>query len=120
MDNDEVGPEQARGLRMALEAAGIGTGSLWLHYFRMGGEVGEVEIDAYLHHALGLPRFERDLLARAANELIDHRPGAHAPYSFEVLADDRGGNAGGHGEMATGTDGDGTDGASGSEGMGQQ
>ena len=40
-----------------------------------------MEIDAYLHHALGLPRLERDLLARAANELIDHGVGGHAPYS---------------------------------------
>lgn len=89
MDDDGVGSEQARGLSSTLEAAGIGVGALWLHYFRLGGEVGEVEIDAYLHLALGLPRFERDLLAQAANELIDHGPGPHAPSSFEVLGDTR-------------------------------
>ncbi|MFE7631678.1 hypothetical protein [Kocuria sp. NPDC057446] len=125
MDDDEVGSEQARGLCLALEAAGIGAGTLWLHYFRMGGEVGEVEIDAYLHHALGLPRLERDLLARAADELIDHRAGQHALYSFEVRADARGDSAGGHGEMTTGIDRDGgsgedPDGAAGAEGKAQQ
>lgn len=106
MDDDEVGPEQARGLRLALEAADIGVGALWMHYFRMGGEVGEVEIDAYLHHALGLPRFERDLLARAANELVDHGAGRHAPYSFEALDGDREGGT------------DGTEGAGGDGGPG--
>lgn len=122
MHDDGLGPEQARGLRLVLEAAGIGVGALWLHYFRLGGEVGEVEIDAYLHHAFGLPRFERDLLAHAANELIDDRPGRPAPYSSEVLTGDRGDIAGDHGEMATGADGDGdgTDGAAGWQGMEQQ
>jgi len=85
MDDDEVGQEQARGLCRALAAAGIEVGTLWLHCFRMGGNVGELEVDAYLHHALGLPRFERDLLAHAANELMDHGPGHHAPYSTETL-----------------------------------
>ena len=117
--DDEVGSEQARGLCLALEAAGIGVGALWLHYFRLGGQVGEVEIDAYLHHALGLPLFERDLLAHAANELMDHGPGLRAPYSSEVFTGDRGDSAGDHGEMAAGADGDG-DAAAGSEGKAQQ
>lgn len=52
---------------------------MWLPAFRFGSEVGEVEIEAYLHHALGLSRFERDLLAHAGNELVDHGPDRHAP-----------------------------------------
>lgn len=77
-------------------------GELWLHFFRLGEEVGEVEIDAYLHEALALPRFERDLLAHAANELIDHGPTRHAPYpSEEAEAGPRD-----HGDEA-GRDGDG-------------
>ena len=86
--DDEVGSEQARGLCLALEAAGIGVGALWLHYFRLGGQVGEVEIDAYLHHALGLPRFERDLLAHAANELIARIPPPQAPYVSDLVDGD--------------------------------
>jgi len=101
--DDEVGPAQARGLARALEIAGIGVQALWLDYFRLGGEVGEVEIDAYLHHALELPRFERDLLAHAANELVDHGPGPHAPYSSEVLGRD----PKEHTDGIPGTDGDG-------------
>ncbi|MEX5258272.1 hypothetical protein [Kocuria arenosa] len=103
MDDDGVGSEQARGLCLALDAAGIGVGALWLHCFRLGGQVGEVEIDAYLHHALDLPRWERDLLARGANELIDHGVGGHAPYSWELLDDDRKETADGAG----GAEGDG-------------
>lgn len=123
MDDDGVGSEQAQGLRRVLEASGFGVGALWLHYFRLGGQVGEVEIDAYLHHALGLPRFERDLVAHAANELNGYRPGSRAPYSWEVLPGDSG--AGDRGEMAADVDGDGgaeqgPDGASGTQGEAQQ
>ncbi|MFF0945770.1 hypothetical protein ACFYE2_16325 [Kocuria sp. CPCC 205300] len=103
MDDDGVGSEQAQRLRRLLKAAGIEVGTLWLHSFRLGGEVGEVEIDAYLHHALGMPRLERDLLACAANELIDHGADGHAPYSWELLEDDRKETADGEG----GADGDG-------------
>ncbi|MEX5272044.1 hypothetical protein [Kocuria sabuli] len=103
MDDDGVGSEQAQRLHRVLEAAGIGVGTLWLHYFRLGGEVGEAEIDAYLHHALRMPRLERDLLACAANELIDHGVGSHAPYSWELLEGDRKETADGEG----GADGDG-------------
>lgn len=98
MDDEGVGSEQARGLRRVLEASGVGVGELWLHYFRLGGQVGEVEIDAYLHHVLGLPRFERDLVAHAANELLGRRPGLRAPYSSEVLTGDGEGAAGSEGE----------------------
>lgn len=108
--DDEGNQEQARGLRLALDAADIGVGALWLHYFRLGGEVGEVEIDAYLHHALALPRFQRDLLAQAANELIDHGPGHLAPYSCDV------GDAAPQ-ERANGTGG--ADGDDGSDGAAQ-
>ncbi|MCM3687316.1 hypothetical protein [Kocuria rosea] len=106
MDDDEVGREQARGLARALDAADLAVGALWLHYFRLGGEVQEVEIDAYLHHALRLPRLERDLLAHAANELVDHGSGTRAPYSSEVPADDPDETARGT-EGTEGTDGDG-------------
>ncbi|MFI7480813.1 hypothetical protein ACH9EU_00175 [Kocuria sp. M1R5S2] len=121
MDDDGVSSEQARVLRRVLDAAGIGVGALWLHYFRLGGEVGEVEVDAYLHHALRLPRFERDLVAHAANELIDRGSGRWALYACEVLAGDRGDGAGDHRETASDVDadggaGEGPDGASGADG----
>jgi hypothetical protein len=74
-------PEQRRMLRAALKAAGLNAGDLWLNYFSIGGTVGEYEVEAYLQGLLSLPAIQRDLLAMAANELIDDIPRTHAPYS---------------------------------------
>lgn len=68
-------------LRAALKAAGLNAGDLWLNYFSIGGTVGEYEVEAYLQGLLSLPPIQRDLLAMAANELIDEVPRKHAPYS---------------------------------------
>lgn len=88
MHDDAVGREQARLLREAMRRTGIDLGQLWLHYFSLGGDVGEVEVEAYLHHSLKLPPFQRDLLAHAANELIDRTPPPQAPYSSDLLEHD--------------------------------
>ncbi|MEX5258049.1 hypothetical protein RCG71_17160, partial [Kocuria sp. CPCC 205281] len=40
--------------------------------------------EAYLHHSLTLPGIQRDTLAHAVNELIDHGPVLHAPYSCDL------------------------------------
>jgi hypothetical protein len=61
-------------LRRALTSSGINTGDLWLRYFSLGGTVGEYEVDAYIGSLLSLPPIQRDLLATAANELIDELP----------------------------------------------
>lgn len=78
---DAYEPEQRRMLREALQAAAVSVGDLWLNYFSLGGDVGEYEVEAYLQGLLSLPPIQRDLLATAANELIDAVPRAHAPYS---------------------------------------
>lgn len=86
MDGEEVrvSREQARLLRRALERAGLGLHEVWMHYFSIGGNAGEMEVEAFLHHALPLPPLERDMLAHAVNELIDHRPVIYAPYSADL------------------------------------
>jgi hypothetical protein len=84
MDETAVGREQARALGEALRRAGIELNWLWLQSFRLGGELSEFEIEAYLHHALDLPPYQRDLLAQAANNLIDQLPPLRAPYSCEL------------------------------------
>lgn len=81
MGFDPHEPEQRRLLRAALKAAGLNAGDLWLNYFSIGGAVGEYEVEAYLQGLLSLPALQRDLLAMAANELIDDLPRTHAPYS---------------------------------------
>jgi hypothetical protein len=84
MGFDPYEPQQRAMLRSAVQAAGINVGELWLHYFSIGGTVGEYEIEAYLQGLLSLPATQRDLLAMAANELIDDIPRPRAPYSDEL------------------------------------
>lgn len=88
MANFSVGleQEQSRLLRKALVKAGIRHGDLWLRYFSIGGIVGEYEVDAYIQSLLSLPADQRDLLAHAANELIDEIPPLpRAPYTDDLL-----------------------------------
>jgi hypothetical protein len=81
MGFDPNEPEQRRQLRDALKAADLTRGELWLNYFSIGGNVGEYEVEAYLQGLLSLPPVQRDLLAMAANELIEAVPRLYAPYS---------------------------------------
>lgn len=81
-------PEQRRKLQATLTAARVSTGALWLHYFSIGGAVGEYEVEAYLQGMLSIPSLERDLLAMAANELLNNKPGPRAPYADELPQDD--------------------------------
>ena len=82
--SDPHEPQQQAMLRAAVRAARIRVGDLWLHYFSIGGTVGEYEVDAYLQGLLSLPVLQRDLLAMAANELITAMPRPRAPYSDEL------------------------------------
>lgn len=73
--------KQSRLLCHAMTSSGITTGDLWLRYFSLGGDAREYEVDAYIQSLLSLPPYERDLLAHAANELIDELPAPpRAPY----------------------------------------
>jgi hypothetical protein len=81
MGFDPNEPEQRRRLRSAMKAAGISVSELWLKYFGMSGDAGEYEVEAYMQGLLSLPPVQRDLLALAANELIDELPRPRAPYS---------------------------------------
>jgi hypothetical protein len=81
----------------ALRAAGLGVEELWLRYFALGGEVGKVEIEAYLNGLLPLPRLQHDLIAHAINERLDEIAPPRAPYSAELLVSLPEGN-GAHGK----------------------
>ena len=74
MGFDRNEPEQRRRLRAAIKAADIPVSELWLKYFGLSGDAGEYEVEAYLQGLLSLPPVQRDLLALAANELIDELP----------------------------------------------
>ena len=85
MGFDAVEPEQRALLKRAMDQAGIGMPQLWMKFFSLGGDAGEYEVDAYLNGSLSLPPLQRDILAHAANELIDDLPPRlRAPYSNEV------------------------------------
>lgn len=88
MDENVNGKEQARLLLRVLREAKLGIDEVWLHYFSIGGEVGELEVDAYLHHAMSLPRLQRDILAQAANELVGYNPRLWAPYAADLVEAD--------------------------------
>jgi len=60
---------QARGLLRAVHRADVDVRDVWFRCFTLGGDVGELEIDAYLHGCLQLTPAEQDLLARAVFEL---------------------------------------------------
>lgn len=56
--------------RAALIEAGLPVGELWISYFSLGGNLSELEVDAYLSGHSDIAVFDRDVLAIAANELL--------------------------------------------------
>jgi hypothetical protein len=53
----------------AMEQAHTTTHELWSYYFSIGGDVDELEVDAYLHGFMPLPVMDRELLAFAMAEM---------------------------------------------------
>lgn len=76
-----IAKTQARLIHTAITGAGLGVGALWRAYRLLGGTITELEVDAYLHHAVYLPPRHRDNLARAANQLV---PGSRIPCSRDL------------------------------------
>lgn len=64
-----------------MKAAEISLSALRLKYFSPSGDAGEYEVEACLQVPLSRLAIQRDLLALAANELIDDLPRPRAPYS---------------------------------------
>jgi hypothetical protein len=105
MGFDPYEPQQRAMLRSAVQAAGISIGDLWLHYFSLGGSIGEYEVEAYLQGLLSLSETQRDLLAMAANELIENIPRPRAPYADELAgAGETAGRAGPRDQPQTASD----------------
>ena len=70
----------------ALDASDLTVGQLWVRYFALGGDAGELEVDAYLNGAIALPGIQHDMLAHAINERLDELTPPRAPYSDEYAA----------------------------------
>ncbi|MGX5356998.1 hypothetical protein [Kocuria sp. KH4] len=84
MHDDTAAAVQARLARRAAEQAGLATDQLWWQYFELGGEVGALEVEAYLHECLELPPGHRDLITCAVNELAGGTTAPRAPFSWEL------------------------------------
>jgi hypothetical protein len=72
----------------AYEATTLTVAELWLRYFALGGEAGELEVDAYLNGAIALPSFQHDMLAHAINERLNEIAAPRAPYSKDFMPTD--------------------------------
>ncbi|HST73595.1 hypothetical protein [Kocuria rosea] len=72
--DDGEGSARARVLCRAVRRAGIAPREVWFRSFTLGSEVGELEVDAYLHGCLRLPPSDQELLTRAIAQLLGGRP----------------------------------------------
>ncbi len=69
--SDQDSRHQQQAVASAFARAELTAEELWLRYFALGGSLGLFEIEAYLHGALQLPGFDRDVVAHAVNERLD-------------------------------------------------
>jgi hypothetical protein len=77
--------DHRRLLQVAMSRADLTLEQLWMRYFALGGEVGMVEVEAYLEGLMDLPSLQHDILAHAINERLDElTPSRRAPYSRPV------------------------------------
>lgn len=85
----EIGPDEQlrRQLAAAVRYWRMSLKDIWLHYFSLGGSVGEYELDAYINSSYTISTLQHDILAQAVNELSDAQPEPpRAPYSSEMHA----------------------------------
>ncbi|GEO97108.1 hypothetical protein [Kocuria turfanensis] len=68
---DVLEAQQARRLYHTMDQAGLSVSQLWWHYFSLGGDTDEFEIEAYLHQALHLSSLDRLMLQHACYELTN-------------------------------------------------
>jgi hypothetical protein len=80
-------PSPSKRFNDAFESTGLTVGELWLRYFALGGDAGQLEIDAYLNAAIALSPLQHDILAHAINERLDEIASVRAPYSADFHAE---------------------------------
>ncbi|EWC63191.1 Serine phosphatase RsbU, regulator of sigma subunit [Actinokineospora spheciospongiae] len=85
----EHGPdEQWRHVSAAFEQTSLPLEQLWLRYFSIGGTMGLMEVEAYLHGLMPMPVPQRDMLAHAINERLNEIDVPQsAPYSLDPVPD---------------------------------
>lgn len=70
-DDSKGNADQYAATFALMQHASITVGELWIYYLSIGGSVGELEVNAYLHGLMRLPALERDLLSQSLNEMYD-------------------------------------------------
>lgn len=76
----------------AMMHANLPLTTVWDHFLNMGGIIGQLELDAYLHGMMTLPDDDCDFVAQAVNELLDDiartggDPCCRAPYRSAVCS----------------------------------
>ncbi|MHA7146636.1 GAF domain-containing protein [Arthrobacter sp. TmT3-37] len=68
------GQIQIRLTTLALARSHCTVSELWVKYYALGGSVSQFEVQAYLGGLLVLHGSERNILADAMNELLEHTP----------------------------------------------
>jgi hypothetical protein len=63
-------------LTAAFRRTGLTSREMWLQYVALGGNAGELMVDAQLCGLVDLPRGEYNVLAHAINEGLDELPEA--------------------------------------------
>jgi hypothetical protein len=80
VDDRMIARAQTRMMRTAMTRAGWTVHELWRAYAHAGGEVGRLEVDAFLHGALRLHVRHRNCLVQIANQVL---PQAEIPYTWD-------------------------------------
>ena len=80
--------ESRRELVDAFAGSKLTVEALWIRYFALGGDVGKVEIEAYLAGLMPMSSLQHNILAHAINERLDELgPPRRAPYRSDGSAD---------------------------------
>jgi hypothetical protein len=80
--------EAQQKLTEAFAGSKLTVEELWLRYFALGGDVGKVEIEAYLAGLMPMSSLQHNILAHAINERLDELgPPRRAPYRSDPPPD---------------------------------
>jgi hypothetical protein len=67
-----------------VQHAGLTPSDLWVHYYALGGNAGEYEVEAYALGLLPADNYQYNVIAQALNEEFIDR-GANHPVAYRDL-----------------------------------
>ena len=69
-----------------FQRSGLSWSELWMRQVSVGGDLGELEVEAYVLGVLAPDRYEHDVIAQALNEHFIDNGGDH-PVGYWTAAD---------------------------------